>query len=142
MEKKLPVHRTTDWWPDFFEPFKSAGQRLNDFFSPTAEAVSSDDSYEVVVELPGVDEKDIDITLNDDVLVIRGEKHSEKEEKGKTYYFSERSYGSFQRSFRLPGIVNPDAVQASFDKGVLHINLPKNAEEATTSRKIEISKKQ
>lgn len=142
MEKKLPVHRTTDWWPDFFEPFKSVGQRLHDFFSPTAEAIGSDDSYEIVVELPGVDEKDIDISLTDDVLVIKGEKHSEREEEGKTYYFSERAYGAFQRSFRLPGGVDPDAVQASFDKGVLHINLPKPVEEASSERKIKIGKKQ
>ncbi len=142
MQTKLPIHRNTDWWPDMFEPFRSVGQRIQDFFSPTAEAAATDDSYEIVIELPGVDEKDIDITLNDDILVVKGEKYSEKQEEGKTFYFSERTFGSFQRSFRLPGTINPEAIQASYDKGVLHINLPKVGDEPPSSRKIEIGTKQ
>lgn len=141
MSDRVPVHRPTDWWPDFFEPFRNLGQQVQDFFSPTAEAGANEGEYDVTLELPGVKEEDIDISLNDNMLTIKGEKKSEKEEKGKTYYFSERSYGSFQRTFRLPANVEADNVNAKFENGVLHISLPKVKEVEPPTKKIKIGGK-
>jgi len=92
--------------------------------------------------LPGVDEKDVDVTLADDVLTIRGEKKSEREEqdKDRNWHVVERSYGSFSRAIPLP--FEPDAakVEAKFDKGVLRIRLPKSEEVTKKEQKIEIKK--
>ena len=130
MLNKLPATRNggdlrLPWWPEFFEPFRTVGAHMQDFFAPTAEAISSDDSYDIELELPGVDEKDIDISLDDNVLTIKGEKREETEKVGKTTYFSERSYGAFQRSFRLPINIDPEHIDANFAKGILHVRLPK-----------------
>ena len=95
-------------------------------------------AIQVTAELPGMDEKDIEVTLSGDMLTIKGEKKEEREEKEKNYYFSERRFGSFQRSFRLPEGVNPDKVEARFDKGVLTVTLPKTAEAAKRQRKIAV----
>jgi HSP20 family protein len=141
MSNQLPVNRNVDWWPDFFEPFRSLSARVQDFFSPSAEAGATDGAYDIALELPGVKESDIDISINGNVLTVKGDKHSEKEEKGKTYYFSERTYGSFQRTFRLPANVHSDTVKASFENGVLHIKLPKLEEKKENTKKIEIESK-
>lgn len=141
MSKNVPVHRTTDWWPDIFEPFRSFGYRVQDFFSPTAEAGSTENDYDISIELPGVKEKDVDISLDDNMLTIKGEKHSKKEEKDETRYFSERTYGSFQRTFRLPAEVKAEAIEAHFDDGVLHIKVPKLKGSASSIKKIPIGKK-
>jgi HSP20 family protein len=97
----------------------------------------TDKSIEVSTELPGMDEKDIEISVANDVLTIRGEKKAEKEEKNKTYRLVERSYGAFERSLALPPGVNAEAVKASMSKGVLKITLPKPA--ATQAQKVKIS---
>ena len=101
----------------------------------------SDDSVEITAELPGIDEKDIDVTLADGVMTIKGDKKAESEEKKKDYYLSERHYGSFVRSFRLPETVDQEKVKATFDKGVLAITLPKRAEAKQRQKKIAISKR-
>jgi HSP20 family protein len=87
-----------------------------------------EDEIKVSAELPGLDNEDIDVSLSDDVLTISGEKKEEKEEKGKNYYRSERSYGAFRRDIPLPSQVDADKVDAVFQKGVLTITLPKTAE--------------
>lgn len=92
----------------------------------------------IEAELPGVDEKDVSVTLVNGVLTISGEKKSEREEKKDNYYLSERSFGSFRRSLRLPDTIDEAKVEAKFDKGVLHINAPKKPEAAKAERKIEI----
>ena len=109
---------------------------------PKIDVAESKDAVEVTVELPGVDEKDVDVTLVDDVLTIRGEKKSEREEqdKDKNWHVVERSYGSFSRAIPLPFEADPTKVEAKFDKGVLHIHLPKPAEVAKKQQKIEIKK--
>jgi HSP20 family protein len=94
--------------------------------------------FEVTAELPGVDPKDIDIQLKDDILTIKGERKSEKEDKQKNYHLIEQSYGSFERSFSLPAEVQSDKVEASFDKGVLKITLPKSPESQPKTKKIEV----
>jgi HSP20 family protein len=141
MTNKVPVTRNSDWWTDIFEPFRSFGCRVQDFFSPTVEAGASDDSFEITVELPGVKEKDVDITLDNNMLTIKGEKHSKKEEKDETRYFSERTYGSFQRTFRLPAEVKADEIKAHFEDGVLHIKIPKLKASSGKATKIPIGKK-
>jgi len=95
-------------------------------------------AYKISAELPGIDAKDIDLSVSDDMLVLRGEKRQEKEEKDKDYHFSERSYGSFQRSFELPSSIDRSKIAADFSKGVLTITLPKTAEAQKPVKKIEV----
>ena len=99
-----------------------------------------DDGTSMVIEaeLPGVDEKDVSVTLANGVLTISGEKKNEREEKKDDYYLSERSYGSFRRSIRLPDTVDETKVEAKFEKGVLHVTAPKKPEAAKAERRIEI----
>jgi HSP20 family protein len=86
----------------------------------------TDNAYEIEADLPGLDEKDIDVKVADGVLTISGERREEMEEKKKDYHLMERSYGSFQRSFALPENVVEDKIDAKFSKGVLTITLPKS----------------
>ena len=88
----------------------------------------------VAAELPGVREEDIDVSLDDDILTIRGEKKFERQDEKENFHFVERSFGTFQRSVRLPFPVDPDQVQARFDNGVLTVTLPKSAQQQRTRR--------
>lgn len=107
-------------------------------FSPRIDVSESDTQYTVVAELPGMDEKDIQLTLEQDALVISGEKKAESEEKGKNFHRIERSFGSFSRVVPLPAAVDAEKVNAEFKKGVLTITLPKPASAIKPTRKIEI----
>lgn len=98
-------------------------------WSPSVDVAERNDEYVVKVELPGVSKDDVKITMQDNVLTIRGEKKEEKETKESSYHRVERSYGSFQRFFTLPTTVKSDKVDASYKDGILTISLPK-AEEA------------
>lgn len=106
--------------------------------TPAMDLVDKDDSYEITAELPGIDEKNVEIKLSNHTLTIKGEKSEEKEEKQKDYYLSERRYGSFQRSFQLPEGVNADKIEATFARGVLTVNLPKTAEAKKAEKKITV----
>jgi len=106
--------------------------------SPAVDIAERDDAYEITAELPGMDEKDIELTVSEGTLTIKGEKSEEKEEKKKDYYVSERRYGSFQRSFGLPDGVDPDKIEAAFKKGVLTITLPKTPEAQKAKKKIAV----
>jgi HSP20 family protein len=107
-------------------------------FAPLAVDVSeTDKAYTVTAELPGVREKDIEVSVGDDVLVIKGEKHQEKEEKSRNRYVSERSYGAFQRMFNLPRGADGSKVEARFQNGILTVTVPKLAERQET-RKVEV----
>jgi HSP20 family protein len=108
--------------------------------APRIDVKETDTGFEVSAELPGVDEKDIEVELQDDVLTIRGEKKIEKEEgdKEKGYHVMERSYGSFARSITLPYSADSDKVSADFSKGVLKVVIPRPAEMAAKTRKIEV----
>ncbi len=103
---------------------------------PSIDVSETRDKYTVTVELPGVDQDDLDVTLEDDVLIIRGEKKKESEDKDESYHRVERSYGSFTRSLRLPGKVDPEGIKAKFKKGILTLTVPKPEEER--GKKIEI----
>ena len=108
--------------------------------APKMDVKETDQGIEVTAELPGVDEKDVEVELVDDVLTIRGEKKVEKEEgdKEKGYYVSERSYGSFSRSVQLPFSIDPDKVSADFSKGVLKVSVPRPAEIQAKAKKIPV----
>jgi HSP20 family protein len=97
----------------------------------------TDNEVLVKAEMPGFEPKDIDLTLRDNILLLKGEKKQEKEEKGENYVRTERSYGSFSRSIALPAEVAEDKVQAKYDKGILSIRLPKVA--PSKAKKIQIN---
>lgn len=115
------------------EPFwhRAAGPLL-----PAIDVVEDDHTYIVSAELPGLDEKSVSVTLSGDLLVLKGEKSEETEEKDKNRYLSERCYGCFERSFRLPDNVERDKISAEFAKGLLRVRLPKSA--TAPAKKIEV----
>ncbi|MFO7983508.1 MAG: Hsp20/alpha crystallin family protein, partial [Desulfuromonadales bacterium] len=107
-------------------------------FVPSVDVSETDNEIHVSAELPGMEEKDIDVSLSGNHLIIRGEKKTEKEKKDKQFYRKESSYGSFHRSIPLPTEVEEDKIEATFKKGVLKIDLPKSAEARKGRKKIEI----
>jgi HSP20 family protein len=139
-----PARELERWAPDFFGVQREINRLFDDFFrggmqaeeasgrsywSPAVDIAERDNEYVVKVELPGVNKDDVKITLESNILTIRGEKKQEKEEKGENSHRLERSYGSFQRSFTLPTIVKNDKIDAVYRDGILTVTLPK-AEEA------------
>ena len=125
----------------FFErPFGLS--RLNDWegFDPSVDVYETDKEIKVDVELPGMDEKEIDITVGNDVLTISGKRESEETQKGKSFYRHERSFGSFRRSIELPEEVDEDRIDATYSKGILKIVLPKSEQSVTMRKKIQIKK--
>ena len=106
------------------EPY-GASLETGALFSPRVDVAETDGEIKVSLELPGLKEEDIDVSLSRDVLTIRGEKRREEEEKGRNYYRSERSFGSFQRSVPLPAPVDAAKTEAVYRKGVLTVTLPK-----------------
>jgi HSP20 family protein len=105
---------------------------------PAVDVIESEKGYEITADLPGMDEKNIEVKVSDGVLTMKGERQEEKEEKKKDYYLQERSFGSFQRSFELPESVDADKIEASFKKGVLTVKLPKKPEAQKPAKKIEV----
>lgn len=106
---------------------------------PKVDVRENGDAITVEAELPGMEEKDVDVTLRDGILIIKGEKKSERTTKEDDYHMSERSYGSFQRSFRVPDSVDNENISAKLEKGVLHITLPKRPEAVKAEKKIPIT---
>jgi HSP20 family protein len=131
---------TSGGWPSVFEPFRTMGRQVADWFAPASEAAVTEDSYKVVVELPGVVDKDIDVSVHDGVLTVKGEKTSSREETGETWYFSERQYGAFSRSFRLPPDADERAVTADLKDGVLTVSVAKAGPSSPETRRIEVRK--
>ncbi len=109
-------------------------------FSPDMDVAESDSRIEVTAELPGMTEKEIEVTLTDGVLTIGGEKKSEsrEEDKDRMHYRLERDYGAFRRSFRLPPDIDPKDVSASFDHGVLKVSVGKTKAAKSATRRIEV----
>ena len=106
--------------------------------APAVDVVEKQKAYEIMAELPGMDESNIDVKFSDGTLMIKGEKRDEKEEKKKDYYLSERRYGSFQRSFGVPDGVDADKIEANFKNGVLTVTLPKTEQAQRSEKKIAI----
>jgi HSP20 family protein len=104
---------------------------------PQMDVSETNGELKICVELPGVSQNDVDIRLDDDMLVIQGEKKPESQQENERYHFVERSYGTFQRALRLPYPIDPEKVQARFDDGVLTITLPR-PQQQERSRRIHI----
>lgn len=121
----------------FFEVPRLAGASVG-FPTPAVDVTEDEKAYTVTAELPGLEEKDVEVTVSGDSLLLKGEKRQETENKSENYYLSERSYGSFQRILPLPTGVDRDAIAAQFAKGVLKITLPKTADAQKRQKKIEI----
>lgn len=108
-------------------------------WAPPANFVETEDAYTVEIDVPGYDRDDVEVTLEQGILSISGERSSELEEKNGTYHLRERSLGRFTRSFSLPRSVNAESLTASLDNGVLRVELPKAAD--AKARKIEVNVK-
>lgn len=107
---------------------------------PSIDVRETETELVVEAELPGMDEKDVSVTLNNGILTLKGEKKSEREEKKDDYHLTERSYGSFQRSFQVADTVDADKVKAAFEKGVLKVTLPKRPDAMKAEKRIPIGK--
>ena len=120
-----------------FEPLRSAS--LSGVVeSARADISETDSTYKISVELPGIDEKDIELGLSDGMLTLKAEKKEEREEKKKDYHLTERRYGLVRRSFRIPEGVETDKIKAAFSKGVLEVSLPKTKEVQARQRRIPV----
>jgi HSP20 family protein len=138
----LALHREMNrLFDDMFERFETGMPSLLGRMAgwPSIEAVETDKDVRVSAELPGLDEKDVEVLVDDDVLTIRGEKKAETEDKERR--FSERYYGRFERVIPLPFAVEEDKVEASFDNGVLTVTLPKSAKVQERAKRIPIGHK-
>jgi HSP20 family protein len=129
---------TEDFWRRPFRSLAGLEMAKKLVAHPAVDVTESDKAFEISAELPGLDEKNIEVNVANGGLTIKGEKKEEKEEKQKGYYVSERSYGSFERFFSLPDGVDADKIEASFKNGVLKVTLPKTAEAQKPSKKIEV----
>lgn len=139
-------HEIDDLFDGFLRGFPTGGLprafgRNWRSLTPEVDVSETDTALKITAELPGMDEGDVEVTLSDDVLTIKGEKREESEEKDKDFHITERRYGSFQRSFRLPEGIAADKIEAGFDKGVLIVSVPKTAKSTTKAKKISIKKK-
>ena len=135
------------------DPLQALRQEINDLFSsvssfpsrawgndmsPRLDVSETDQQLDIAAELPGFDEKDVDVTLSGDVLTIRGERKNEQEEKSRNYHVSERRWGSFTRNITLPFSAEANDVDARFEKGVLYIAIKKPPSVAAKTAKIPI----
>jgi HSP20 family protein len=125
------LRRMFDWEPMRYESSFS-------FAAPSVEVAEDDKAYKIAAELPGLEAKDVEVSITGDTLVLKGEKKQETEKKDKNYHMSERAYGSFQRTFALPEGIDRDKIAAGLAKGVLTITLPKTAEAQKPAQKIEV----
>jgi len=105
---------------------------------PSIDLKETKEKLVVKAELPGLEAKDVELTLTDDILTIRGEKREEKEEKDEHHFFAETYHGTFERKIKLPALVTTDKIDANFDKGVLTISLPKSEEAKRKEIKIKV----
>lgn len=145
IERRKPEKGLTAWQPS--RGMEEMGRRFEDIFgrpflpgiwrafpseemvwAPAIDVLEKEDKFLVKVELPGVKEEDVNVSVAGGTLTIEGEKKAESEVKKKGYYYTETSYGSFSRSITIPSIVDASKIEASYDKGVLEITLPKAPE--------------
>lgn len=143
-ESGHPFERLRDEMDSLFDEFYR-GFSMEPFyggeakpFYPDIDVAETDKEIKISAELPGMDEKDIEVNLNRDSLTIRGEKKEEKEDKGKDYYHMERSYGSFNRTIPLPVEIESEKAEARFKKGILTVTVPKSEKSIESKKKIEI----
>ena len=127
-----------NFWRGFDLPMFGRYEAPFGAMMPRMDVTEDEDRFRITVDLPGMDEKDVEVVLNDNVLTVKGEKAVKKEETEKPYAYMERSYGSFYRSIPLDVEVVTDKIEAIFDKGVLTIDLPKTAEAKKAFKKIPV----
>jgi len=128
---RLPFRR-----PAFdIEPFWQAESWIA---APAVDLVEQEKAFELTAELPGLDEKNVEVKVVNGVLTIKGEKQEDKEEKNKDFHMRERRFGTFERALRIPDTIDADKIEASFKKGVLTVTLPKIAEAQKPVKKIEV----
>lgn len=119
-------------------PFHNLQKDMDIGWSPRLDVSETEKALEVVADLPGLEKKDISVSLEDDLLIIKGERKEEKESKEKLFHTIERSSGSFYRALRLPVEVEKDKIDANFKDGVLTLNLPKTKESKKKVSQIDI----
>jgi len=125
-------------WESFFEGgLRKKGEEGGEWF-PALDVSETKNDIVVKTEVPGLDPKEIDISLTDGILTIKGEKKQEKEEKEENYHLIERSFGTFSRSIRLPREVQSDKINATYKNGVLKVTLPKSEEAKKKEIKIKV----
>jgi HSP20 family protein len=124
-------------WPQWTSLARGGGA---DAMLPSIDVHENTNSVTIEADLPGLDEKDVSVTFANGVLTIKGERKSEHEEKDENYYLSERSFGSFARSVRLPESVDENKIEARFENGVLKVVAAKKPEAAKAEKKIEVKK--
>jgi HSP20 family protein len=145
-KKNADIERFNEDFDHFFDDFFGRPFSIFPFqrgmhqFTPRLDVFETDHDVKVTVEIPGMDERDIEVSINNGILSISGEKSSEHVEKNGQYHRMERSYGSFRRDVLMPSEVDENKVAATFSKGVLEVTLPKITEENRKSRKIEVKK--
>lgn len=124
----------------FFEgfPWRPAETGFPAMRQPSVDFTETEKGYELSADLPGIDEKDLDVSIDEHMLTIKAEHSSSEEKKDRNYHIMERSSDSYQRSIELPGDVDPKNVKAKFKNGVLSISIPKNPELTANKRRIEI----
>lgn len=162
---RLPVRNDTNpaappesAWPSFGDLRREVDRLFEDFgrgafaeprwpglgfdkvfaLKPAVDVVESDGKYRITVEVPGIDAKEIDVRVSGDMLTIKGQKSETKEQDDKGMHVSERRYGAFERSFRLPAGVEADKIEAACKDGVLTLTVPKSAVSTTDAKKIDI----
>ena len=127
---------------DFFRGFGAPARFGEDGFGaaamPRVDVSETEAEYEVTAELPGLEEKEVEVLLDQNVLTLKGEKKAEREEKDKNYYLAERSFGAFRRTIPLPVEIDRDKVEASFKNGVLTVRLPKAEQARTQAKRIQV----
>jgi HSP20 family protein len=129
----------------FRESYNDAGRDdslTTSNFAPAVDVYEDEHQVTLKIEVPGIDEKDIDVRVENNTLTVQGERKIDREEKEENYRRVERQYGSFTRTFTLPQTVDTDNVSASYDKGVLKISLPKKAEAKPKQIKVNVSSAQ
>lgn len=131
---------TAGWLPaQVYAPLRKLGERVVDWFTPRADGAAAEDFYEISLELPGVTADDITVSVQEGTLTVQGEKRFEHDEAGRTYFFSEREYGAFQRSFRLPPDAVRERIDATFRNGVLTVRIGKiDAATAAGSQRVPV----
>jgi HSP20 family protein len=115
-------------WDDYFGPGRRALRPLEEAWLPLVDVSETGDKITVKAEIPGMEAKDIEISMVGDTLTLKGEKKAEREEKEENYHMVERSYGSFSRTMKLPATVDAEKVEATYKNGVLTVVLPKKEE--------------
>lgn len=127
---------TRGLWPEFGLSDLTTGVETE--WAPRLDVIETEKTIEVKAELPGLERKEVEVTLDRGLLVIKGEKKEEKEEKGKYYHRVERRHGTFCRSVRLPAEVKPETIEATFKDGILTVTLPKVEAETRAVTHIDI----